>query len=201
MSKTLVIVGHPNASSFCAALAEKYALAARQSGAEVELLYLSQLNFSLNLEAGYHAQQAMEPDLQGAQQLIEWCDHLCIVTPTWWSSMPALLKGFVDRTFLPGFAFKYRQGSPLPEKLLTGRTARLIVTTDTPPLLLRTLMGDPTVKSLAQGVLGFSGFKPVRVTRFGAIRNSTVQQRENWLTQTAEIVQQDHRRKAQTAYA
>lgn len=194
MSKILIIVGHPNASSSCAALAENYAQAARQSGAEVELLHLNQLDFRLNLEAGYHAQQALEPDLQRAQQLIEWCDHLCVVTPTWWGSMPALLKGFIDRTFLPGFAFKYRQGSMLPEKLLAGRSARLIVTTDTPPLLLRTVMGDPTVKSVAQSVMGFCGFRPVRVARFGAIRSSTAQQRETWLAQTVKLAQKDHQR-------
>ena len=189
--RTLVLIGHPNPDSYCHALAHHYAQAARQGGAEVHILDLARLNFDPSLHRGYRSIQPLEPDLQRAQELLTWCQHLLVVTPTWWSSMPAVLKGFIDRIFLPGFAFKYRPGHLIPEKLLRGRTARLIVTTDSPPLLLRTVMGDSTVRAIAQGVLGFSGFK-VKSTRFGILRTSTPRQREAWLAQTARLAQRDH---------
>lgn len=201
MTRTLVIIGHPNSNSYGAALARRYAQAAQQQGAEVQILDLAQLKFNPYLEAGFQGEQPLEPDLARAQQLIQWCEHLCIVTPTWWSSMPAVLKGFIDRVFLPGFAFNYRKGSLFPEALLKGRSARLILTTDSPPLLLRYVMGDTTARILGRGVLGFCGVRPVRINRVGPIQGSSEQQRVQWLAQAASYACKDHPRQPQSALA
>ena len=66
--------------------------------------------------------------------------------------MPALLKGFFDRTFLPGFAFKYRNRSQLWDKLLSGRTADLLVTLDTPPWYFRWIYGAPAHRQMVRTV-------------------------------------------------
>ena len=96
MSAVLVIDAHPNPESLCAALARRYADAARQAGASVALLSLRELAFDPVLHQGYRDQQPLEPDLQRAQRLVEASAHLCLVTPLWWGSVPALLKGFFD---------------------------------------------------------------------------------------------------------
>lgn len=199
--KTLVIIGHPNTSSFCNALANHYAQAAQANGAEVEVLDLATLQFDPHLHTGFQHEQPLEPDLQRAQRLITWSDHICIVTPTWWGSMPALLKGFIDRVFLPGFAFKYRSGSMLPEQLLKGRSGRLILTTDTPPLLLQYFMGDPSARILGRNVLQFCGVRPVRASRFGPIRGTTPEQRTKYLNAAEALARKDHRRQRQSAFA
>ena len=49
---------------------------------------------------------------------------MVIFTPIWWGALPAKLKGLIDRTFLPGFAFQYEEGKLMPKQLLKGRTAR-----------------------------------------------------------------------------
>ena len=103
--RILVILGHPSESSLCAGLAQSYIEGARAAGAEVRLLALGALTFDPLLHAGYRGEQALEPDLQAAQAQITWAEHLVWVYPTWWGAMPALLKGFIDRVFLPGFAF------------------------------------------------------------------------------------------------
>ncbi len=54
-----------------------------------------------------------------------------------------LLKGLLDRILLPGFAFRYHRANPFWDKLLSGRSADVIVTMDTPPWYLRLLYGDP----------------------------------------------------------
>ena len=134
MKKTLLILGHPDKSSFNGALADSYQEGAKKSGIEFERLNLADLDFELTLQKGYAGKQKLEPDLQRAQDLIRWAEHMVFVYPIWWATMPALLKGFLDRVFLPGFAFKYKENSPWWDKYLTGKTARLITTMDAPYL-------------------------------------------------------------------
>ena len=190
MSTILVIDAHPNPSSLCAALAARYAEGARAGGAQVSVLALRELQFDPVLHEGYRGDQPLEPDLLRAQRLIEGCDHLALVTPLWWGSVPALLKGFFDRTLQRGWAFRYLDsGNPLG--LLAGRSARVLLTTDSPGWYLRWLQGDPTVKQLVRSTLRFCGFKPVRATRFGPVRVSTPQARSGWLQQAADTGAQD----------
>jgi NAD(P)H dehydrogenase (quinone) len=131
--RILMILGTPKSNSFCQALFEAYAQGALSKGHAVRQLKLGSLNFDPVLRDGYEQSQQLEPDLLEAQRQIHWAEHLVLVYPIWWGGMPALLKGFFDRIFLPGFAFKYRNRSQLWDKLLSGRTADLLVTLDTPP--------------------------------------------------------------------
>ncbi|HOV18163.1 MAG TPA: NAD(P)H-dependent oxidoreductase [Ottowia sp.] len=190
MAAILVIDAHPNADSLCSALARRYVEGARQAGADVQVLTLRELRFDPVLHKGYQGDQPLEPDLQRAQAMILDCEHLCLVTPLWWGSVPALLKGFFDRTLQRGWAFRYLDsGNPLG--LLAGRSARVLLTTDSPGWYLRWLQGDPTVKQLVRSTLRFCGFKPVRATRFGPVRVSTPQARSGWLQQAADTGAQD----------
>ena len=193
MTRILVIAAHPQPHSLCAGLADAYADAARQQGAEVEVLRLAELRFDPVLRHGHHGEQPLEEDLQRAQQLLTWCDHLCIATPLWWGAAPALLKGFFDRALLPGFAFKYTKG-PFPRRLLSGRSARLLITSDSPAWYLRLFMGDSAVRAITDSTLRFCGFGPVRVSRFGPVRSSTPEKRDQWLRHAAHLARQDHRR-------
>jgi putative NADPH-quinone reductase len=74
----------------------------------------------------------LEPDLLAAWEKILWAEHLVWIYPIWWGSMPAILKGFIDRLFLLGFAFKKKENSVWWDKLLTGKSARIITTLDQP---------------------------------------------------------------------
>jgi len=113
MSKRiLVILGHPSRHSLCAALSERYVKAAQEAGHEVRQLKLGDLHFDPVLREGYRQIQPLEEDLQQAQADILWAEHLTWVFPIWWGGIPALMKGFLDRVLLPGFAFKYRPAKP-----------------------------------------------------------------------------------------
>jgi putative NADPH-quinone reductase len=96
--------------------------------------------------------------------------------------MPALLKGFIDRIFLPGFAFKYREGSQFWDRLLSGRSAHLLVTMDTPPWYFRWVYRMPGHNQMKRTILEFCGIKPVTISSFGPIKNSSQKKREKWLT-------------------
>jgi NAD(P)H dehydrogenase (quinone) len=119
--------------------------------------------------------------LAAGQAAISWAQHLVFVYPIWWGAMPALLKGFIDRVFLPGFAFKYRSGSPLWDRLLAGRSAHLFVTMDSPPWYFRWVYRMPGHQQMKRTILEFSGIRPVAITSFGPVRGSSVRQREKWL--------------------
>lgn len=178
----LVINGHPNGHlSLCGALANAYLEGAREAGHQANALILSELDFAQSFK-GYGAHTPVEPDLRKAQDSVRAATHLVFVYPNWWGAMPALLKAFIDRAFLPGFAFSYRaKDSLLWNKLLPGKTARLIVTMDTPPWYYRWIYKAPGDRLMRQNILGFCGIKPVKSTHFGPVKLSTPAQRDTWI--------------------
>jgi len=162
-----VLDGNPKESSLGRSLAETYAQGAEEAGHEVRMVRLNELDYDPILHWGYKRIQELEPDLQAQQENISWCDHWVIVTPVWWESTPALLKGFLDRVILPGFAFSFKdEGALIPgwEKLLTGRSARIIHTHNTPQWYVWLVRGDPFWHALKDGTLEFSGIHPVKRT-------------------------------------
>ncbi|SDH16422.1 Putative NADPH-quinone reductase (modulator of drug activity B) [Pseudomonas benzenivorans] len=179
--RILMILGTPKSASLCHALAEAYAQGARSEGHVVRQLKLGELSFDPVLRDGYDQGQILEPDLLEAQRQIHWAEHLVFVYPVWWGGLPALLKGFFDRVFLPGFAFKYRGQSQLWDKLLSGRTADLLVTLDTPPWYFRWIYGAPAHRQMTRTILGFSGIKTRRLAEFAPVRPSSEEQRQSWL--------------------
>lgn len=187
MKRILIIVGHPNNDSFCGALAESYRRGAEAAGAETRLLRLAELKFDPVLHRGYGEVQELEPDLVRAQSDIAWAEHLVVVFPVWWGTMPALLKGFLDRTLLPGFAFKYRKDSPFWDRLLAGRSARMIVTLDAPVLYNLIVNRNSAQNAMKRSILRFCGFKPVRTTSIGSVRNLNEERIETWLAKAEKL--------------
>ena len=187
MKKVLIVSGHPNKESFCQSLANNYRQGALKAGAEVKTLVLADLKFDPLLHRGYQGIQDLEPDLVYAQELIKWAEHLVFVYPIWWATMPALLKGFLDRTLLPGFAFKYRQNSPFWDKYLTGKTARLIITMDAPAWYNYWINGNAGPKAMKKATLEFCGIKPVKITTIGSVRFLKPEQTETWLKKTEKL--------------
>ena len=177
----LVILGHPDTNSFCGSLTRAYIDSAKASGSEVRELQLGELEFDPILWNGYNKIQELEPDLAKAQELILWSNHIVFVYPNWWGAMPALMKGFFDRVFLPGFAFKYRENSQFWDKLLSGRTAHLMVTMDTPPWYYRWIYHRPGHNEMKRTILEFCGIKVVKISEFAPMKASNQQQREKWL--------------------
>ncbi len=187
MKKILIINGHPQKDSFCNSLSTAYEKSAKKSGNEVVLLNLYELDFDLNLQFGYSKQKANAPDIQFAQEKIKWAQHIVIVHPVWWGSVPALLKGFFDTTLLPGFAFKYRENSVFWDKLLIGRSARIIYTTDTPIWIYRYFFNSPSVNQVKKRTLGFCGIDPVKVTAIGPVRKSKMDFRVKWIEKVEQL--------------
>lgn len=181
--RILLIQGTPKSASFDHALAEAYTNGARGAGHVVREIRLSELAFDPILRSGYEQSQPLEHDLLEAQRLIHWAEHLVFVYPVWWGGLPALLKGFVDRVFMPGFAFKAHGRFDSANKLLRGRSAELLVTLDTSPRYFRWILGAPAHKQMVRATLGFCGVKTRQLQEFAPVQTSTEAQRQHWLHQ------------------
>jgi NAD(P)H dehydrogenase (quinone) len=167
--KIFILLGHPDADSFNATLAMEYSRGAEEAGHDVRMMSVGEMQFDPVLHHGYRTIQALEPDLLSFQENVRWCDHFVVLYPSWWSTMPALLKGLFDRAWLPGFAYKFT-GEFSWQKLLKGKSARMFVTSDTAPFIQSLIFGD-TTNELKNGILWFAGFGPIRVKKFGYLKH------------------------------
>jgi len=187
----LIINGHPDPESYSMALAEAYLRGAQNESTTIRRMDIREMEFNPILEFGYRKRTDLEPDLQKAQDSILWADHLVWVYPVWWGSVPAIMKGFIDRVFLPGFAFKKRENSVWWDRYLTGKSARLICTMDMPPWFYRLRYGSPSHKAMKQMTLQYVGIKHVRITSIGPMRLSKETFRKKWLDNVEKLGKKD----------
>ncbi len=179
--KILIVQGHPNKDSLSSRIAVKYREGAESGGAEVKDIVVRDLNFDPTLFPGYRLREKLEDDILNAQQLFSWADHLVFIYPNWWGTYPAIFKGFLDKVLWPGFAFRYRKGSKRVEKLLKGRSARVIVTMDTPVWYYYIFQGRPGHRAVKTATLEFCGISPVSFYTMSPVRNAPEKLVNRWL--------------------
>jgi len=173
-------MGHPDNDSLNSFLAGHYERGAKEEGHEVRRINIHDLNFDPTLHKGYKEIQELEPDLKKAQENIRWCNHFVVFFPVWWGGPPALLKGFFDRIILPGFAFQFSENGLGWKKLLKGRSARVVVTTGSIPIISRVMFGDFN-NEIKRNILGFSGFSPVGVLTLGLAEKASPKRVSRWV--------------------
>ncbi|EEE43148.1 NAD(P)H-dependent oxidoreductase [Roseibium alexandrii] len=186
--KILVLDGHPAKGSFCGALAQTYADAAKKSGHDVRMVHLADLSFDPDLGSASEAStKEWEEDLETFWDTLEWCDHFVLAHPLWWGGMPAKLKGLIDRILLPGKAYKFVSGKALPEKLMAGRTSEVLVTSDTPHWYFKFIYGQGIKKQTKMQILDFCGLKMKNYSWFAPIQGSTEQARAKMIRRAAQL--------------
>ncbi|KND49000.1 MAG: NADPH-dependent FMN reductase [Parcubacteria bacterium C7867-005] len=176
--KIFILLGHPDEDSLNSTLANEYERGATEAGHEVRRMNIGDMQFDPILHHGYRLRQELEPDLLSFQENVRWSDHFVIFYPSWWSTMPALLKGLFDRVWLPGFAYNFVSGGYMWKRLLKGKSAAMVITSDTAPIIQRIIFGD-TTNELKKGILWFSGLSPIYVHKFGYLKHFGMSRREN----------------------
>ena len=182
----LVLMANPDAESYSGALADRYQVGAEDAGHTVTRVNLGDLQFDPILHKGYKEIQELEPDLMQLQDSFRNADHIVIIYPNWWCTMPALLKGLFDRMWLPGFAFNFDKESKKLIKRLAGKTARVIIVAGThSPFKTWWKFGDYT-NEIQHGILEFAGIK-TKVTAYGPCERVGEPCKEKWLQEVEDM--------------
>ncbi len=180
MSKVFILMGNPDSDGTLGSeLADHYASEARAAGHDVRRTNIGDLSFDPILHKGYKEIQQLEPDLVKVQDDMKWADHFVLIYPLWWAGMPALLKGLWDRIFIPGFAFHFHEDGMGWDKLLDGKTARVLITSKNWPIVERILFGD-FKNEVGRALLGFAGYT-VRITEIGRSEGMPDDMKDKWM--------------------
>lgn len=124
------------------------------------------------------------------------CDELCsadgivIVHPNWWGQPPAVLKGWIDRVFRPGRAYRFEEGDSgagVPIGLLKARAAVVINTSNTEPERERTVFGDPLETIWKRCIFELCGVRSFYRRTFAVVVTSTPEQRRAWIEEAKAI--------------
>ena len=169
MAKRIMIIqGHPDVAGhhLLNALADAYAEAAIVAGHEVRRIEVAKLDFPLLRTQGEFENGELPSGLVQARDDMRWAEHWVFLFPLWHGTMPALLKGFLEQIFRPGFTMDYN-AKPFPRRLLAGRSARIVVTMGMPVTLYRWYFGAFGVRFFERSMLSFAGIKPVRESFYG----------------------------------
>lgn len=179
--RILIIQGHPDPASgrFCRALADAYVMGATNAGNEIRRIEIAKLDFPVLRSRAEWENKAPPESIRAAQDTILWAQHIVIVYPLWLGDIPALLKAFLEQVMRPGFAMDNMTQS-MPIKLLSGRSARLVVTMGMPAAAYRLYFRAHSLKSLQRNILYFVGIKPVRESIVGMVESSPAT-RQKWL--------------------
>jgi putative NADPH-quinone reductase len=158
---------------------DAYTEGAQETGHEVKHVEVAQLNFPI-LRTREDWEGGITPEaIWQSQQAIAWAHHIVILYPLWLGAMPALLKAFLEQVLRPGFAFECKSRG-MPKKLLTGKSARIIVTMGMPAFVYRWYFGAHSLKNLERNILRFVGIGPIRASLIGMIEGKSAR-REKWI--------------------
>ncbi|MFD2673509.1 NAD(P)H-dependent oxidoreductase [Marinicrinis sediminis] len=188
---TLILYAHPNPQSFNAAIKHTLQHSLQEQGSEVRIRDLYEMRFNPILSVddfNEYAQKSLPADVKEEQEHIAWAEQLILLYPTWWISMPAILKGYVDRVFTNGFAFRYTESGA--EGLLTGKKALVFQTCGQPEQVLQQYgLIEPLRISIDTGILGFCGIETLAHEIFYEVPTITDDDRKQMLDKVKGIIQ------------
>lgn len=181
MAKVFVFTGHPSADSLSASLADAYAEGAASAGAQVRKQNVCNMSFDPDLTNGYKKRKTLEPCLRKWRDNLSWSSHIAFFFPTWWGSLPAKTKGVMDRALLPGYGFRMDEGATFQTKLLTGRTAHVTVTADTPGWFDRLIFSRATKINITKQIFGFCGIRTTKYRHVAVVKSASEEEIQKWV--------------------
>lgn len=186
----LVVLGHPNRSSFNHAIAEAVVNTLKQMGHTVIFHDLYAEKFNPVLEQSELATLSDATIRKHCEDLAN-ADGIVIIHPIWWGMPPAIVNGWVDRVFRTGLAYRFQEvsgGEGVPVGLLKARAAMVFNTSNTKHEAEELRCKDAMGNLWKVCILDTCGIKNVGRHLYGPMNISTQQQRENWLKEASQAV-------------
>jgi len=188
----LVVLGHPSGESFCAAIAHSARTALDELGHEVVFHDLYREGFDPLLTAREIPQDApLDPVVDRHCRELAQAEGIVVVHPNYWGQPPAMLKGWIDRVFRPGVAYRFLEGDGgegVPEGLLKARLAVVFNTSNTVEHREMEVFGDPLENIWRRCLFQFCGVPDFYRRTFRVIVTSSLEQRRQWLEETAQTM-------------
>ncbi|MBN1964525.1 MAG: NAD(P)H-dependent oxidoreductase [Anaerolineae bacterium] len=177
--RVMVIIDHPWPDSYNFALLRAVLAGLKTAGHTEDVLDLDREGFDPVMRAEelaiYTRGGCLDPKVRAYQQRIAQAEYLVFIFPVWWEVMPALLKGFFDKVFLPGWAFAEADAAPR----LTHIRGATVITTMAAPQAIHTSIESVVCK----GILGFCGVRRTEWINFLEVSKVSHEQRRAWLAQ------------------
>jgi len=154
--KTLVVYAHPVDDSFNSAVRDTVVLSLKEGKHEVRLRDLYAENFDPFLSASeralHHTPPSTRPELGRDVEDLRWCEALVFVYPTWWSGLPAMLKGWIDRTWMNEVAWVLPARANTIRPRLTNIRRLVAVTTHGSSKIVNALQGEPGKRTITRSI-------------------------------------------------
>ena len=190
--KTLVVFNHPYGGSYCSAILEAVEDGVKDGGQECRVINLDQDDFDPVMRAkdliafsgagrvGESALGTVDEQVMEYKKDLEWADHLVMIFPIWWMTMPAMMKGFVDKVIFPGVAYEMDNGR-LRTRLHSLKQVTIITTMNTPADIYRNNFGNSLEGSLMKGTFNQIGIHDIRWISLNMVKQSGDEKRWLWL--------------------
>ncbi|MCL9806435.1 NAD(P)H-dependent oxidoreductase [Flavobacterium amniphilum] len=187
--KHLIIYAHPNPESLNGQFKQIISEHLLERGHEVEIRDLYQLDFNpvLSLEdvSGQMKGQLTE-DVKKEQEYITWAESITFIHPIWWTGLPAIMKGYIDRVFSYGFAYRYDQG--VQKGLLSGKQAVIINTHGKSQEEYSSMgMDKALLLTSDHGIYSYCGFEVKEHFFFGKADRANLNLIEDWKSQIKSV--------------
>ena len=187
----LIILGHPDPKSFNHALAAGVSAALRSDGHQVTFHDLCAEGFDPLLPAREVPDTApISARIRNHCDELRSADGIVIVHPNWWGQPPAILKGWIDRIFRSGIAYRFDEGDSgegIPSGLLKAKAAVVLNTSNTPAEREQSAFGDPLETLWRKCIFDLCGVRDFHRKTFGVIVTSTLEQRRAWIKEAQEL--------------
>lgn len=182
--KTLIIFAHPWLGSYNGAILNAVQTGLTNGGHEYDTINLYQENFNPVLSEeelkSYSKGEFLDQKVGEYQQKINDADHIFFIFPIWWEVMPAVLKGFLDKLFIPGWSYDIGSTGMIHGKL-KNKSATVITTMNSPKTFYNLIYSSPIKNSFIRGTLKLCGFKKVKWFELYRVLTIGDKKRKHWL--------------------
>ena len=190
--KTLIIYTHPHEGSYCSAILKVVQRGLKKGGHACKIINLDKDGFdpvmrTKDLKAFAELGRGMTESLMDLDPIVlrykkklEWAERIVMIFPIWWMTLPAMMKGFVDKVIFPGVAYEMEDGR-LRSRLRNLRQVTVITTMNTPAEVYSDIFGNSIEGSLIKGTFNQIGIHDAEWISLNMVKQADDNTRAEWL--------------------